>query len=111
MDAKRHNIMRCPYCQHPDSKVIDSRDTDTGIRRRRECLRCESRFTTYERAEVAMPAVVKNPEELARMRVAGRLAAEVLDYIAPFVRPGVTTGRLNDLCHEYTIAHGANSRR
>ena len=35
-----------------------------------------------------MPAVVKNPEELARMRVAGRVAAEVLDYIAPFVRPG-----------------------
>lgn len=43
--------MRCPYCQHPDSKVIDSRDVQAGIRRRRECLRCRSRFTTYERIE------------------------------------------------------------
>lgn len=37
------------------------------------------------------------------MRVAGRLAAEVLDYIAPHVKPGVTTGRLNDLCHAYMV--------
>ncbi len=48
-----------------------------------------------------MPVIPKTPEEIAKMRVAGRLAAEVLDYIAPFVRPGVTTGRLNDLCHAY----------
>ncbi len=41
--------MRCPTCGHPDSKVIDSRPTDEGsIRRRRECLRCKRRFTTYE---------------------------------------------------------------
>jgi methionyl aminopeptidase len=45
--------------------------------------------------------VLKNPEEVAKMRVAGRLAAEVLDYIAPHVRPGVATGVLNDLCHAY----------
>jgi methionyl aminopeptidase len=50
-----------------------------------------------------MPVVLKSSEEIARMRVAGRLAAEVLDYVAPFVRPGVTTGKLNDLCHEYMI--------
>jgi methionyl aminopeptidase len=48
-----------------------------------------------------MPVIPKTPEEIAKMRVAGRLAAEVLDYIAPFVKPGVTTGRLNDLCHAY----------
>jgi methionyl aminopeptidase len=41
------------------------------------------------------------PEEIAKMRIAGRLAAEVLDYVAPFVKPGVTTGRLNDLCHAF----------
>jgi methionyl aminopeptidase len=50
-----------------------------------------------------MPVVLKSSEEIARMRVAGRLAAEVLDFVAPFVRPGVTTGKLNDLCHEYMI--------
>jgi transcriptional repressor NrdR len=41
--------MNCPYCGYDDSRVIDSRDVDEGIRRRRQCLRCESRFTTYER--------------------------------------------------------------
>jgi methionyl aminopeptidase len=48
-----------------------------------------------------MPVIPKTPEEIAKMRVAGRLAAEVLDYVAPFVKPGVTTGKLNDLCHAY----------
>jgi transcriptional repressor NrdR len=40
--------MNCPYCDYQDSKVIDSRDVNDGIRRRRECLKCEERFTTYE---------------------------------------------------------------
>lgn len=45
--------MRCPFCNEDDDKVIDSRATDGGncIRRRRECLRCDRRYTTYERAE------------------------------------------------------------
>ncbi|MBI2886829.1 MAG: transcriptional repressor NrdR [Chloroflexi bacterium] len=51
--------MRCPYCQHPDSKVIDSRDVEAGIRRRRECLNCQSRFTTYERIEAQALYVIK----------------------------------------------------
>ena len=51
-----------------------------------------------------MSVVVKNQDEIGGMRVAGRLAAEVLDYIAPYVRPGVTTGKLNDLCHTYMVA-------
>ncbi len=50
-----------------------------------------------------MSVVVKNQDEIGRMRVAGRLAAEVLDYIAPYVKPGVTTGKLNDLCHDYMV--------
>ena len=45
----------------------------------------------------------------AGMRVAGRLAAETLDYITPFVAPGVTTDELNRLCHEFTVEHGAVS--
>ena len=45
--------MKCPFCNYPDSKVVDSRPTDEGtsIRRRRECLRCFKRFTTYEPVE------------------------------------------------------------
>ena len=48
-----------------------------------------------------MTIEIKTPEEIAKMRVAGRLGAEVLDYIAPYVVPGVTTGELDRLCHVY----------
>ncbi|BAL97233.1 transcriptional regulator NrdR [Rubrivivax gelatinosus] len=53
--------MRCPYCAHGETQVVETRESDEGgvVRRRRRCLKCEKRFTTYERAEVAMPAVVK----------------------------------------------------
>jgi transcriptional repressor NrdR len=53
--------MKCPFCQHPDTQVIDSRASDEGasIRRRRKCLSCEKRFTTYEKVELAMPSIVK----------------------------------------------------
>ncbi|MBS0336031.1 MAG: type I methionyl aminopeptidase [Proteobacteria bacterium] len=50
-----------------------------------------------------MAVTFKSPEEIEKMRVAGRLASEVLDYITPFVKPGVTTGRLNDLCHAFMV--------
>src|SRR5574339_570855 len=50
-----------------------------------------------------MAVVLKGPEELERMRIAGRLASEVLDFVTPHVRPGVTTGKLNDLCHDYMV--------
>src|SRR5437868_14277475 len=50
-----------------------------------------------------MAVVLKTAEELERMRVAGRLAAEVLDFITAYVKLGVTTGKLNDLCHEYMV--------
>ncbi len=50
-----------------------------------------------------MSITIKTPEEIAAMRVAGRLASEVLDYITPFVQPGVTTGELDRLCHEYMV--------
>jgi transcriptional repressor NrdR len=51
--------MNCPYCGHYDSKVIDSRDVNDGIRRRRQCLQCGSRFTTYERLQPASLFVIK----------------------------------------------------
>jgi methionyl aminopeptidase len=50
-----------------------------------------------------MSITLKSPEEIEKMRVAGRLAAEVLDYITPFVKPGVTTGDLDRLCHDYMV--------
>jgi len=53
--------MKCPYCGHIDNKVIDSRlnKDKTITRRRRACITCEQRFTTYERLEVMMPILVK----------------------------------------------------
>ncbi len=53
--------MKCPFCHHADTQVIDSRASDEGavIRRRRRCLDCDKRFTTYERVELAMPTLIK----------------------------------------------------
>jgi transcriptional repressor NrdR len=53
--------VRCPYCSHDDTQVVETRESDEGdvIRRRRRCLACDKRFTTYERSEIALPAVVK----------------------------------------------------
>ncbi|NLC76522.1 MAG: transcriptional regulator NrdR [Clostridia bacterium] len=66
--------MKCPYCLHPESKVQDTRSTDEGtsIRRRRECLGCGRRFTTYEKVESVPLIVIKkngqrevfNPDKL-----------------------------------------------
>jgi transcriptional repressor NrdR len=53
--------MKCPFCNHPESKVIDSRESKKGlsIRRRRECLSCRRRFTTYEKIEEIPYMVIK----------------------------------------------------
>lgn len=54
--------MHCPFCQHEDTRVIDSRESDDGstIRRRRECEACNERFNTFETAEIKLPALVKS---------------------------------------------------
>lgn len=66
--------MNCPYCQHDQTKVIDTtHDTRGGIRRRRECLSCEQRFSTYERAILSTPLIVKQDgtrEEFDREKLA-----------------------------------------
>ncbi len=53
--------MHCPFCQHADTQVLDTRVSEEGdsIRRRRRCPSCDKRFTTYERIELAMPTIVK----------------------------------------------------
>ncbi len=54
--------MRCPFCNAPETKVIDSRLANEGdsVRRRRECLTCSERFTTFETAELVMPRIIKS---------------------------------------------------
>jgi transcriptional repressor NrdR len=53
--------MKCPFCKGDDTQVVDTRESDEGdsIRRRRRCLSCDKRFTTYETVELRMPQVVK----------------------------------------------------
>ena len=53
--------MKCPYCENPDTKVIDSRPTEEGhaIRRRRGCEKCGKRFTTYEKVEESIIMIIK----------------------------------------------------
>jgi len=54
--------MNCPFCGHPDSRVIDSRPDAAGIRRRRECQACNHRFTTLEKVELGGVAVIKKDD-------------------------------------------------
>ena len=70
--------MRCPFCTHDDTQVVETRDLDEGgaVRRRRRCQRCDKRFTTYEHAEIALPSVVKKDGtraefDPAKLRAAG----------------------------------------
>ena len=53
--------MKCPFCSHPDTQVVETRVAEDGdfIRRRRQCANCEKRFTTYERPDVNFPSIVK----------------------------------------------------
>ena len=53
--------MKCPYCSDPNTQVVDTRENEDGdtVRRRRRCLACDKRFTTYERVELQLPLVVK----------------------------------------------------
>ncbi len=64
--------MNCPYCSYYDSKVIDSRNINDGVRRRRQCLKCAARFTTYERLQAASLFVIKKDgrrEEFSRNKL------------------------------------------
>jgi transcriptional repressor NrdR len=101
--ADRVQRVRCPICSSVDDKVIDSRAVDEGaaIRRRRECLACSRRFTTYERVEEVPVSVLKRDgvrqafdrhKVLAGLRAATKnlpIADEVLDNVATDVEEAV----------------------
>ncbi len=71
--------MRCPFCGHVDTQVVETRESDEGdqIRRRRRCQKCDKRFTTYERADIALPSVVKKDgtrEEFVLSKLRGSMS-------------------------------------
>ena len=72
--------MKCPFCGHPDSKVIDSRESKKGIsiRRRRACISCHKRFTTYEKIEEIESKVQERPEKEIASSEIGQLVMEKL---------------------------------
>ena len=72
--------MRCPFCSHEDTQVVETRDSDEGdvVRRRRRCPSCDKRFTTYERAEIALPSIVKKDGTRADFDPAKVLASMTL---------------------------------
>ena len=85
--------MKCPFCGHTESKVVDSRPTEDGsIRRRRECLECTRRFTTYEKVE-SMPVIVikrdGSRETFSREKVLNAM-------LRAFEKRSVTLDALND---------------
>lgn len=90
-------LMKCPYCGNADTKVTDKRDSEEGVtRRRRECLKCEKRFTTYERVEKTELTVIKKdgrrePFSMEKLRAGVLRACEK--------RP-VTREKIDQLCDE-----------
>jgi transcriptional repressor NrdR len=99
--------MKCPFCAHADNKVIDSRISKDGdaIRRRRECLACGRRFTTYEFVEEVLPVVVKKdgrrePFDRMKIRVGVKKACEK----RPISTDAIETvlENVEKACQEYT---------
>ncbi len=62
-------VMKCPYCSYTKTKVTNKRASPEGIRRRRECLKCKKRFTTYEKIEKNEIYVIKNDERRERFNI------------------------------------------
>ena len=100
--------MKCPFCQHEDTQVLDTRVSEEGdaIRRRRRCVQCDKRFTTYERIELTMPIIVKkngSRTEFASNKLRGSLmlalrkrpvSAEAIDAaVASIEEKLLTSGR------------------
>ena len=95
--------MHCPFCQHEDTRVIDSRLTEDGatVRRRRECPQCSERFNTFETAELKLPTIVKSGErretfDERKLRVSFERALQKRPVASHDVDSGVRT-IINDL--------------
>ena len=92
--------MRCPYCQHTDTKVTDSRTTDEGnsIRRRRECINCGRRFTTYEIIEELLNGLLRSCDKrTVPMSVMEQVVNDVERDIRNEINQEVTTDRIGEL--------------
>ena len=103
--------MKCPFCQHEDTQVLDTRVSEEGdsIRRRRRCNQCDKRFTTYERIELSMPIIVKkngSRTEYATAKLRGSLmlalrkrpvSAEAIDTAIGAIEEKLLTSGLREV--------------
>ncbi|MCG2586144.1 transcriptional regulator NrdR [Massilia sp. TS11] len=90
--------MKCPFCQHDDTQVLDTRVSEAGdaVRRRRRCGSCDKRFTTYERVELSMPFIVKkngsrSEYDSSKLRGSLLLALRKRPVAAPAIDQAVAT--------------------
>ncbi len=91
--------MHCPKCGNDDSKVIESRDTGDSVRRRRECLQCSSRYTTYERIEKPNLAIIKKDkrrELFDRDKLKRAIARSVGKFLGGEVETEEVVARVED---------------
>ncbi len=96
--------MKCPFCGFENDKVVDSRESKEGesIRRRRECLKCERRFTTYERIDEIPYMVVKKDgrrEKFERQKRPRRVAAGLREAAGFHGQAGADRQRRRRICH------------
>ena len=108
-------IMKCPFCSHDESKVVDSRSTDdnTTIRRRRECLKCGKRYTTYEKVEDIPILVIKkdntrenfNKEKIINGLIIAcqkrPISRQEIEGIALYVEKKISNKMLTEVKSEY----------
>lgn len=97
--------MKCPHCRHGDSKVVESRDAGDGdaIRRRRECLSCQHRYTTYERVERPNLAIVKKDgsrELFDRNKLFAAIHRSVGKFLTSDVEIEELVGQVEDALYE-----------
>lgn len=97
--SRRKTRRRCRLELSGDCHLVE---TSVACLRRREFV-YNSRLSCLTDLIAPVPVSLKTPDEIARMRVAGRLAAEVLEMIAPHVEPGVSTHELDSICHDYIV--------
>lgn len=101
--------MKCPSCKHDDTKVIESRDAGDGdaIRRRRECLACGYRYTTYERIERPNLAIIKKSGE-RELFDRHKLSAAILRSVGKFLRSDVEVEEIVSAVEDKLYSMGEN---
>ncbi|NCU30354.1 transcriptional repressor NrdR [Candidatus Saccharibacteria bacterium] len=99
--------MKCPKCTHDDSKVIESRDTSErdSIRRRRECLSCGYRYTTYERVERPNLAIIKKNGD-RELFDRHKLTAAILRSVGKFLRSDIEVEEIVSAVEDELHSHG-----